>query len=228
MRFEVTPQAVFRGFLGIVAVLCVIHITILVARLGFGHERVFGLRVLFDFEEEKNAPTLYSSFALLFSAALLALIAIHHRRVGTDFGYWLGLALLFGLLSLDEIAQFHEEIGPAKEGRLAEWRVSGWIIPYATGLVAFVVGYTRFLLRLPRRYAGWFIGAGSIFVTGAVGFELAGPFAKSVSDVVYAICYTCEELFEMLGVVVFIYGLLAYVATQFGSLTVVVRGQGEP
>jgi len=26
---------------------------------------------------------------------------------------------------------------------------------------------------------------------------------------------------------VFIYGLLDYIATQFGSLTVVVRGQGE-
>ena len=62
-----------------------------------------------------------------------------------------------------------------------------------------------------------FLISGSLFVLGAIGFEILGGWQEEIYGkfgIFYAICYTCEEFLEMLGVVIFNYSLLTYILIQ--------------
>ena len=93
---------------------------------------------------EANVPTLYSSVALLSSSMLLAFIALAHKRNGSSSLPWVGLALVFLFLSVDEIASIHEKLGgPVREllgtsGLL----YFAWFIPYGIALLVFVAIYS--------------------------------------------------------------------------------------
>ena len=100
-----------------------------------------------------------------------------------------------------------------------------WLIPYGIALIAFVVAYFNWLMKLPRRIMALFVVSGAIFVSGAVGCELlAGRHHDlyGVDNLTYAFFYTCEEFLEMFGIVIFIYTLLSYIAMQSGSLAISV------
>ena len=63
-----------------------------------------------------------------------------------------------------------------------------------------------------------FIASGMTYVIGAIGFELLGALQHDLhgrNNLVYSLLYTCEELFEMLGAVIFIYTLLLYIVSKF-------------
>lgn len=70
-----------------------------------------GCNVEVSLSGEQNAPTWYAASTLLVAAALFAVIAAAKRdqqdRVGR---HWQGLAVIFGLLSLDEAAGLHEHL----------------------------------------------------------------------------------------------------------------------
>ena len=100
-------------------------------------------------------------------------------------------------------------------------------IPYGIALGVFLLFYIKFLLSLPKRIMILFIVSGAIFVAGAIGFEmLASRYFSLYGDIsggtMYAVFYTFEEFFEMLGIVIFIYTLLSYIAIQFGSFTATI------
>ena len=64
---------------------------------------------LFSVDGEGNIPTWYSSVTLLFSSALLAVIAVSTKHSGGRYFYhWGALALIFFYLSVDEGVQIHE------------------------------------------------------------------------------------------------------------------------
>lgn len=223
MSIDIHPRSLRRIFALAIGSLLLIHVSIVIARLNVQWEPLKDLRLLFDFDEEHNVPTLYSSFALMVCSMLLTWIGRRHQLEGESHRYWYGLALTFGFLALDEVVQLHERIDQVRSGVLASWRVSGWILPYAAALAALGLGYARFLLRLPLRHRVWFLAAGAIFVFGTVGCELLGPFAQRRGRACYAVCYTCEELFEMSGVAVFVLGLVDYAIARFGALTLSIR-----
>lgn len=71
-----------------------------------------------------------------------------------------------------------------------------------------------------------FILSGVIFVSGAIGFELLGGWQDDMhgrNNLLFCVLYTCEELFEMFGVVIFIYTLLSYITSEFGSLAITIK-----
>lgn len=72
-----------------------------------------------------------------------------------------------------------------------------------------------FLRKLPSETAFYLRLSGSIFVSGAIGFEMLG--GKIVSEngkgtLIYVMFYTLEEFMELLGVVLFIFTLLRYMS----------------
>jgi hypothetical protein len=137
------------------------------------------------------------------------------------------LSLIFLFLGLDEISAFHEKINAPVRDFL---NTSGifffaWVIPYGLILFVFVVSYLKFLIQLPKKFMKLFIASGAIYVVGALGFELLGGWQADFfggDTLMYAIYYTFEESLEMLGIALFIYTLLTYVVSQFGSLTIVL------
>jgi len=230
MIIETHPKDTFIKLLWLIFSLLFLNILGIVSRFYFNHDSVYGLIPLFDFDTEKNVPTFYSSIALLFSSTLLLIIASIHKNNGTSYISWLGLALIFIFLSVDEFTSIHEDLGKSTRDAL-NIKATGifyfsWYIPYGIATLAFVMTYLKFLITLPKSIMILFIISGSTFVTGAIGFEMlcAEHIEQSgTNNLMYSFLYSCEEFLEMLGIVIFIYTLLSYIVSQFGSLSVTIN-----
>jgi hypothetical protein len=228
MNIEIHPKAFFKKLLYLIFALLLFNILGLISIFYFSHNHFYGLIPLFNFSVEMNIPTFYSSLALLFASTLLSIIAISHKRTGASYASWLGLAIIFGYLAIDEIASIHERLGLLIKASL---NTSGilfytWVIPYSAALLVFMITYFKFLLRLPKETMILFITSGTIFVSGALGFELLSGLyatASGTKDLTYALLYTCEEFLEMLGIAVFIYSLLKYMASEFKPFTITLN-----
>ena len=229
MNIDLTPRTILRNLSLFVIFLLFANITGLFAKQYFGNDYVYSLIRLFDFDAEHKIPTLYSSFALIVCSLLLCLIAIKHKQVGSSYIYWMGLAVLFVFLSVDETASIHEGLTvPVRESLNTSTSGpfhSAWVIPYGIAPIVFAALYFRFLMRLPKRIKFLLIVSGVIFVSGAIGFEMLGGWQVELygRSTLYYLTSTCEELLEMCGVVVFIYTLLSYITNEFNFLTVTIK-----
>lgn len=228
MNIEIYPKTIFKYLLYIILFLLCANIVGLVFKFYFGHNYVYGLVPLFDFNHEKNIPTLYSSIALILVSVLLLLIAVKHKKNNTSYLPWAILSIIFLFLSIDETATIHD--GLIYIAAKDSLNTSGlffyaWVIPYGIALIVFVIAYLKFLTNLPRNIMVLFIISGSIFVTGAIGFELIEGKVDElygVDNLLYSILYTVEELLEMFGIALFIYTLLIYIVSQFGRFTITI------
>lgn len=182
---------------------------------------------LFTVNAEGMIPTMYSTVALLFCSTLLTIIALSKKKTSSKyFLHWLGLALIFLFLAMDEALEIHEQFaGPV---RSALDITSGlfyfaWVIPYGFALFVFLAAYLKFITELPARTRLLFVSAGGIYVTGAMGFELLGGHHSALhgqENLMYIVLSTSEELFEMGGIVVFVYALLSYMSSEFKDLRI--------
>jgi len=225
LKIKIDPKTVFRRLLIIIIVLLNANVVITFLKFYFKLGDVYGLFPLFNFDFEKNIPTLFSSIILFISSALLFIIAMGHKRLSSNYlpWFWLGIIMLF--LSIDETAQLHEKlIAPGRE----LFNTSGalhyaWIIPYGAVLLVLLVLYFRFIFNLEKKVMVLFILSGLIYVIGALGFEMISGLeyeSGGKSSILFWFISTCEESLEMLGIAVFIYTLLVYIATQFDNPTI--------
>lgn len=177
---------------------------------------------LFSVNAEQTIPTWYSILLLFMTSVVLALIAAAIRANREhDTVYWVGLAAIFLYLSMDEGAVIHEIAAEWLQSNLTltGFLTFGWQIVAAPLVILFVLVYLRFLLRLPPRTRNLFILAGLVYVGGALIVEGISANQWDIGGGLsfeYLAIATVEELCEMLGVVIFIYALLAYaVEKQF-------------
>jgi hypothetical protein len=228
MDIVLSPRKVTRFLAGVILFLTLAHLAGLISTFFLGHNHVFGLVPLFDLNSERNLPTLYAGLGLLFCAVLLGLIAWVNRA---NFGYlpWAGLSLIFVFLFYDELISIHEGL---IEPLQAAWNTSGflryaWVIPYGLFVVVLALVYSRFLLRLPGDTRRYFLLAGLLFVTGALGVEVLGGQQATLQgkDLGFEILVMIEEILEMVGVLVFIHALLAYIETHLGGIRLLIGGQ---
>lgn len=225
MDIHITPKSIFKILLLFISFLLLANLAGIIFKFYLDHGRIYGLYALFNFDTEKNIPTLYSSVSLLFSSSLLLLISTYHKRQKEPYLLWLGLALIFLFLSIDEFATLHENlIGPVRETLNTSGALYfAWVIPYSALLVIFLAFYFRFLLNLPKKSMILFLLSGTIYISGAIGFELIGGLraeSHGLNNLVYSLITTAEELLEMLGIALFIYSLLVYITEQFNHFTV--------
>ena len=141
----------------------------------------------------------------------------------------MGLSLIFLFLGIDEQISIHELISKPTREILgtSELLYHAWVIPYGVLLLAFIMGYSRFLLTLPRQTAKMFLFSGTIFVSGAMGFEMIGGWHVEIygpDNALYSIYYTCEELLEMLGIAWFIHAILWYDVDHLGGIHINITG----
>jgi len=226
LNFALTPRSLAGAFAIVVVCLLIAHLGVQTARFVTGDERLYGLTYMFGLGAEMNIPTFYSAFALLFCSGLLAFTGFLTVRTGKPMAvYWFGLALIFMFLASDEMLVLHEKlIDPVRRSL----HTSGvfyyaWIIPYAliTGAIGGV--YVKFLLSLPRRTGIGIVIAGGTFVAGAIGFEMLGGLlyeSMGSDNLSYLAAQTAEEALEMIGIVIFIYVIADYVATEFNRASI--------
>ncbi len=173
---------------------------------------------MFNLDGEMNVPAWYSSSTLLLCSILLGLIANHKMREGDGYSlHWVGLALIFVFLSLDEAIMVHERFN-APMGHL--WGgtrgvfLFPWVIPYMIVVALFLLVYWKFIIDLNPTIRKLFLMAGAIYVGGAIGIEMITAFYVDVygRDLTYSLLATIEEVGEMLGIVIFIYALCYYLS----------------
>ena len=190
-------------------------------------DNLFGFVRLTYLNGEATIPSWFSSSLLLACAAALGAIAMVERgRAGRDARHWLGLAVIFVVLSLDEGAGIHEISSGLLRRR---FELDGFlrfasVIPLALAAVVVGVAYLRFLWRLPSPTRGWFVLAGAVFVGGAVGVESLGAnyFSANGHTFGYSVFVTIEEAAEMVGLAVFLYALLDYLGRR-GGVRLLIR-----
>ncbi len=187
----------------------------------WGHTNFYGLKKFF-FDHEESIPTYFSAINLLFAGLLLGLITNLKSKINDPFTmHWKILSILFILLSIDEIAAFHEM---AIDPLIRTYQFSGymrfpWVILGLIFMAGFSLYYYQFLKALPRPYIKGFFYSCLIFLSGAIGLEIISAkifisLEQSPKDLMYNLVTTFEESCEMLGIIMFINVLLSYLKSM--------------
>lgn len=166
----------------------------------------------FDVNSETSLPTYFSLMNLLVGAVLTGVVAaLSYQQKSNMFRYWVLLALLFAYMSIDEAAMVHEKFirfYRAVDISIPEIESHGWLL--LGSILAVLVGsvFVPFLFSLPRWIAGRFFLAGSIFLTGAIGFEFVGALMYHTGyaergELVYELRRIAEEGCEMFAIAFF-------------------------
>ncbi|WP_114751190.1 hypothetical protein [Pleomorphovibrio marinus] len=220
MTVRVSPKKIFIFLVVIISVLLLLNLIAIFFSSFFGSNLVSDKLVqFFNFDQENNFPSFFSAVAMLIAAFCLFAIYLINRDKGMEYRFispWLMLALVFVFLGFDEAVQIHEsfetltkEIFP-----FAQAFNRAWIIPYAAAFLIGLVIFVPFFLKLPQSTRKYFIISGVIFISGAVGLEIVGGlYAKEhgTNNLGYGMLYTIEETMEMLGVAIFIFGLVKHI-----------------
>ena len=218
MTIKIVPRHITKLLLAIILTLTLIHCIFQYLEYGLGFSQISHIRTVFDFEYDANLTTWYSSVTLLICSLLLTLIASAKKQNQDVYSrHWQMLAAIFAVMSLDEVAMLHERAGNLIE-KLSPVEFSGWLnfqwvllgIPL-TLIIA--IAYLKFVAHLPAKTRNLFLLAGGLFVGGALGLEMLAGHQESLgaeNRFFYALFTTIEELWEKLGVLVFIHSLLTY------------------
>lgn len=175
---------------------------------------------LFNFNAEGNIPSYYSSITIFISAGLLGFITLFRKSYKLPYFLWLMLTFIFLFLSIDEASQLHERVGVLFENNFnfkgfLDW---AWVVPYGLLLLVFaIIYYIKFLPQLSNKIKRLFFISGSIYVFGAVGFEMLAAKnynSANFSEILNVIYYSIEEFLEMIGIALFIYSLLLYIKEE--------------
>ena len=181
-----------------------------------GHGDLLGFLRLLDVRGEQSVPTYVSSINLLLASILIFIIYSYEKsNKQNDAGYWLFLSILFLYLSIDESTSIHENFENVHRYLVRKELISQILdthqwFPFGVFFI-FVVSIVLlpFIRNLPADTRRYFLIAGCVFVTGAVGFEYLGGvmldtgIVESRQDWAYLIRRLFEEGFEMYGVAIF-------------------------
>jgi hypothetical protein len=218
----VRPATLLAAAAVLTAALTALSVWVRVAALQPGADELFGqvpptafavAYRLFDADREANVPTWFSAALLLLIALLcLGVSTVLRDRSAPLRWYWVGLAVVFAYLSVDELAGIHEELIP-RLSLVVEARGAltyPWIIVAAPLVAVFAVVYVRFLRRVPSRTAGLLLLAGGLYVGGALGLEAGGGLIVDEDGEItlgYVLVTSAEELLEMTGASVCLYAV---------------------
>lgn len=229
LRFRVLPTVVLLSAIAVVlGVMGTVtqYLYLAVAQGGAGGRISTLAAHLFALDGEGNIPAWFQGSMLLCSAWLFWLASGARREtVVRHVGAWRALAVIFVLMSCDEISSVHETIGFWLSARLnPALGVYAWLllgIPFAA-----IVGLSMIrLLRDLRPPTRWgLLIAGAVYVSGAAGVEVYEAFvdARLFGTFAFVIATVIEESLESAGLIILIGVLLAHLRAS-DPLTVETR-----
>lgn len=222
---SLSPRKITKVLTGAVTFFTVAGVAVQVAKYSFNYREDW-LKI-FNLDKELNYPSWYASFTLVFCSLLLATIASAKKIDGDRyFRHWRALSIIFLIFSIDEAISIHEILIIPDLRRFLH--LGGifyyvWVIPAIifVGLVG--LAYYKFIKHLPKQTMILFLLAGGFYIGGALGMEMIGGYYTDLygsNNLNYALITCLEEFLEMVGVVVFINGLLDYMRLYMKSLDV--------
>lgn len=226
-RIEISKYGVTRAVAATVVVLQILNIPAVAFKYVWPWEGARHYIAFFGVAGEGKLPTFYSGVTLLAAAVLLGVIAAHARVHGGFRLHWAGLGGIFALMAMDEMVAIHElssNVLRSFFGITGGPLYHAWVIPAMAFLVFMAIAYVRFLAALPARSRALFVTAGVIYVGGALGMEMAGSayIAAHGENLAYGALATTEEVLEMSGIAVFLYGLMDHLERHAPESRIVV------
>ena len=171
----------------------------------------------FYLDAEGNITTFINALLLFIPSLLLTAIGIWKISVKDKFRFhWIGLALIFFFLSIDEAAVIHENmIKPMRAIVGAEgFFYFAWVIPGMVIVAVFGLVYLMFFLHLENKFKILFLFSLGVYISGVIGGEMiSGYYAANIGqkNITYAIVASLEESVEYIGCSLIIYSLLKYI-----------------
>jgi len=215
LKISVSPRAIVKYLMIAVVFFALMSTGVQIGKYVFDYRADW--TTMFNLDRELNLPTWYSSFMLGACSILLRTIAVGKRQQDDRYTKdWQLLSLIFFLLAIDEVLSIHEIliIPEVSEALNLPWFLhSMWVIPGTVFVLWFARKYWKFSLHLPYQSRRHFFSAAFLYVGGALIMEMVGSYiaeAEGQQNLLYAMTATLEEIMEMTGLIVFIYGLLCY------------------
>ena len=215
IKVSISPASIIRNLSIGVIIFTIISTGIQISKYVFQHREEW--MDMFNLDREMNFPTWYMALMIVFCAVLLRIIATGKRDRGDRYHRdWQLLSTIFFWLAIDEILSIHEIliIPEVSQALNLPWFLhSMWVIPGTIFVVWFVKRYWKFSRHLPPQSKKHFSCAAVIYVSGALIMEMIGSHlaeSQGQQHLPYALVATAEETIEMIGIIVFIYGLLFY------------------
>lgn len=177
------------------------------------------ISTLFDLDEEATIPAWFSSMQLLLVGILFLSSSNWPKYQQIVFPFFLFIAGLgFIFLSMDEAATIHEKLTYTLAKVEGVPRFKGengiWIFVYAAIAIGLFVVASRtiisFFKAYPRQAIIMSIGC-AVFLAGAVGLEIISYqylLREPEYSQLYRIEVALEELFEMAGISIILYGTI--------------------
>lgn len=186
----------------------------------------------FDVNAERSIPTWYATSLLLACGLTLGVIAHFKRQQREPYRvHWLLLALTFVAMSVEEVAGLHEETVEPLAPWVSHipWLVFGWVVLGVLAVILFGVVFFRFWRHLAPRTRFLTALAAVVYIGGSVVFEILDGYEYALrgDTQLYWLMNSFEELFEMLGCVIFLYALLDHLAITLPHFTIVLSGQPD-
>jgi hypothetical protein len=188
----------------------------------------FGLSHFFV-DNEMTVTTWYSSGLLLLCAILLSTIAfVQAKSCKPYLRHWQLLAFIFLYLSLDESIAIHEKWGePLKSMfKTGGFLHHAWLIPAVVLVSVLIMSYWRFLAQLHLKTRLLFKLGGMIYITGAIGFEMISGMVIKFGGTMgffYILCTHFGEGLELMGLSIFLYGLLNYLCFTLKNVMILFK-----
>lgn len=181
-------------------------------------------------DQEAMLPSWYGS-SLWFVAAMLTLVMLFsavRRRTS-----WALFCLMCLYFSLDESAVVHEKLNDPGSQLAASMGIEtqfSWLLLAALPVLIVVGVLLRHVWLLPKLQRWMIIIAGTVFLAGAVGFEILGGAVWNPKNYTweYYRYALAEEFLEMAGVSLLIVALLSLVWVNRRDGTFIVRPDGTP
>jgi len=216
IHWKITKSGTAIILLSVTGILAIAHISLNLMPWITQHREIWRLVKIFDLTYERNIPAIFSTFLLVCASFLLGRIAYRKFQVKDHFSlHWPILSLIFILLALDEFQEIHEGIDDLikntfnSETLFAQnWVYSGLII-----ITLFSLFYWKFFTHLPSFTRRGIFLSGVIYVGSALGLEIIGSAyveTYGLLEFPYLFLTTLEETLEMIGIIIFIYTLMAY------------------
>lgn len=176
----------------------------------------------FDFDEEVNFPTYFSSILLFISAQTFFFLGIKNKdKSWYTQSNWFLFTLLFLLLSVDDFVQIHEWMSVYTQHAGFDGKGIlhfAWLIPYAVVGVGLVIFCFKFVFRIDKFFRTQYILCGFLFLFGTFIIEAFGELyyesIKNVPNLVYKLFFiSLEESLKMIALILLIKTNLLYLNT---------------
>lgn len=224
MTLTISMRKLLNYFFAIIIILILLSVSSQIYKFEFNSGQDRYITNMLNVDKEMNFPTLYATLTLFFCSFLIFVIGKTKKQFKDKFYlHWLILGLIFFFMGIDEILMLHEQLSAPVRGTLNTEGILyfSWLIPAAIFLVLFLFAYLKFFFSLNKYFRILFLSSAVLYVFGAFGMEVIGSriiVSYGQNNLFYALITNIEELFEMIGILVFIYSLLSYIKIYIQNL----------